>query len=155
MQRTRLLLAGAVVSAACAATVASAQAGPPAAHASRVAKVALRHTSVGRVLVDASGFTLFTFTKDSRNKDACVKISECPATWPALSTTGRPIAGQGVRSSLLSTIKLPNGTKQVTYAGHPLYRYREASEAGETTYVGANQFGGKWYAINAAGGSVK
>ena len=70
----------------------------------------------------------------------------CPAT---------PIAGHGVRASLLSTIRLPSGARQVTYAGHPLYLYREATERGETGYIGVSHFGGTWDALNASGGTVR
>jgi predicted lipoprotein with Yx(FWY)xxD motif len=155
VRRTYILLAGVLVSAACGASLASAQSGVPRALSSRVAKVQLRQTSLGRILVDSSGFTLYRFTKDTRNHDQCVKVSECPGTWPALSTSGKPLAGAGVKASLLSTIRLPSGAKQVTYSGHPLYRYAPAEEHGETTYVGAMQFGGTWYAVNSAGNYVK
>lgn len=155
MKRTHILLAAVLASAASVSTVAGAAAGAPSASASRVAKIELRHTSLGNILVNASGFTLYRFTKDARNQDMCVKISQCPGTWPALSTSGKPLAGPGVKASLLSTIKLPSGGKQVTYAGHALYGYAAAEERAETTYVGAMQFGGTWYAVNSAGNTVK
>jgi hypothetical protein len=72
-----------------------------------------------------------------------------------LSSSGRPTAGPGVNASLLSTIRLANGSTQVTYAGHPLYRYAAASERAETSYAGVKQFGGKWYAVSATGSNVK
>ncbi|MFI4977241.1 MAG: hypothetical protein ACHQC8_00965 [Solirubrobacterales bacterium] len=155
MKRIYILSAAVMASAASVSAVAGAQAGVPSASASRVAKVQLRHTGLGNILVDASGFTLFRFTKDGRNQDMCVKISQCPGTWPALTTSGKPLAGPGVKASLLSTIKLPGGARQVTYAGHALYRYANAEERAETTYVSAMQFGGIWYAVNAAGNTVK
>jgi predicted lipoprotein with Yx(FWY)xxD motif len=155
VKRIHILSAAALASAASVSAVAGAEAGVPSAGASRVAKVQLRHTSLGNVLVDASGFTLYRFTRDGRNQDMCVKISQCPATWPALTTSSKPLAGHGVKASLLSTIRLPSGAKQVTYAGHALYRYANSEERGETTYVSAMQFGGTWYAVNAGGGTVK
>jgi predicted lipoprotein with Yx(FWY)xxD motif len=155
VKRSYIISLAVLASAASVSVVAGAEAGVPSASASRVAKIQLRHTSLGKVLVDASGFTLFRFTKDGRNQDTCVKISQCPGTWPALTTSGKPLAGPGVKASLLSTIKLPSGAKQVTYAGHALYRYANAEERGETTYVSAMQFGGTWYAVNAAGSTVK
>jgi predicted lipoprotein with Yx(FWY)xxD motif len=60
-----------------------------------------------------------------------------------------------VKASSLSTIKLPGGASQVTYAGHPLYLYSGDSGPGETDYVGVSAFGGDWDAINAAGHAVK
>jgi predicted lipoprotein with Yx(FWY)xxD motif len=155
MRRMHVLLAGLLLGAAGGGAAASAQSPPAVARAASAAKVQLRRTSLGKILVNASGFTLYRFTIDPRNKDRCVTISGCTQTWPPLTTSGRPIAGAGVKSSLLSTIKLPNGRQQVTYAGHPLYSYQPARERGETEYVGAIQFGGTWDAVNAAGKLVK
>ena len=155
MKRAPLLLAGLILAATRVAAAASSAGGAARAQDSRAAKIQLRHTEVGKVLVDSSGFTVYRFSKDPRNSDTCVKISGCTNLWPPLMSSGRPVAGPGVRSALLSTIKLPGGGRQVTYAGHPLYRYSAATEKGETGYVGAQQFGGSWYALNAAGGSVK
>ena len=154
MKRVYALLLG-VLAAASLSALAGAQASAGSARAARVAKVQLRRTSLGRLFVSGSGFTLYTFSTDHHNKNTCIMVSGCPRTWPALTTSSRPTAGTGVKASLLSTIRLPNGSKQVTYAGHPLYLYRESTEPGETYYVGAMQFGGSWDAINAAGHSVK
>ena len=155
MTRTRLLTAAATVAlAAGSASAGTVQAAPPA-RAAAVAKVQLRHTGKGTILVNGSGFTLYRFTKDSHDANTCVTVRECPANWPALRSSGRPIAGHGVKASLLSTIRLPNGARQVTYAGRPLYMYAAASEPAETVYVGAMQFGGTWDAVSASGNLVK
>jgi predicted lipoprotein with Yx(FWY)xxD motif len=155
MKRAPLLVAGLIVAAPSTAAVASSAGGAARAHDSRTTKIQLRRTEIGKVLVDGSGFTLYRFSKDPRNSDMCVKIKECTNLWPPVMSSGRPVAGPGVRAALLSTIKLSGGGRQVTYAGHPLYRYSPATEKGETAYVGAQQFGGTWYAVNAAGRSVK
>jgi predicted lipoprotein with Yx(FWY)xxD motif len=151
-----IFLAAVLAGAASAATVAGAQGGIPAAHAARgAARVTLRHTSLGAILATSSGFTLYEFTRDHAGANSCVHISGCSETWPALQTSGRPTAGPGVKASLLSTTRLPGGKTQVTYAGHPLYRYSGDSGPGETSYVGEKLFGGRWYAVNASGGTVK
>ncbi len=157
MKRTRLVPSAVLATVLLAALVAvpAAPAGATSAHAARTEKIQLRHTSHGKVLVDASGFTVFRFSKDTGKKDTCVTTSECSTTWPALTTGGQPTAGPGVSASQLSTIKLPNGQRQVTYAGHPLYRYALASERGETSYIGVRQFGGIWSAVGATGATVK
>jgi predicted lipoprotein with Yx(FWY)xxD motif len=127
----------------------------PAALTARAQRIQLRHTSLGSVIVDSSGFTLFRFSKDSGKQNMCLKTSECSTTWPALETSGQPTVGPGLKASLVSTISLPGGKRQVTYAGHPLYRYALASERGETSYAGVKQFGGTWYAVSASGATVK
>jgi predicted lipoprotein with Yx(FWY)xxD motif len=154
----RRSLAGVATAAAAAAAALAVIAGPAAAttaRAARTEKIQLRRTSHGKVLVDASGFTVFRFSKDTGRRNTCLTTSECSTTWPALTTSGRPTAGPGVSASLLSTITLSNGQHQVTYAGHPLYRYALASERGETSYMGVRQFGGTWYAVSASGANVK
>src|ERR1700674_4939849 len=123
MKRTYLFLPLALTSAASVATVASADPGAPAAHPSSAATVTLRHTSLGSILVNSSGRTLYEFTHDRTNKNTCAPISGCSEAWPSLKTSGRPTGGSGVKASLLSSINLPGGGKQVTYAGHPLYTY--------------------------------
>ncbi len=155
MKRTYLFLAVALTCAASAATVASADPGASAAHSSSAATVALRHTSLGNILVNSSGRTLYEFTRDRANKNTCAPISGCSEAWPSLQTSGRPTGGSGIKVSLLSSINLPGGGKQVTYAGHPLYTYSGDSGPGKTSYVGAIAFGGTWYALNVSGGTVK
>ncbi|HUZ28757.1 MAG TPA: hypothetical protein VMU90_05920 [Solirubrobacteraceae bacterium] len=116
--------------------------------------VQLRQTGKGKILVDSRGFTLYMFTRDSRKHDACVHISGCASVWPASKATGRLTAGRGVNARMLGTIKVGR-TRQLTYAGHALYHYIGDTGPGQTGYVGQNQFGGFWYAINASGGTVK
>jgi predicted lipoprotein with Yx(FWY)xxD motif len=159
MKRIHLLRSGilalAVAIAALGASLDVAAGAATSAHAARSQKIQLRHTSRGTLLVDSSGFTVFRFSKDTGRKNTCITTSECSTTWPPLTSSGQPSAGPGVKSSLLSTIKLPNGTRQVTYAGHPLYRYSLAGERGETSYAGVKQFGGTWFAVSASGANVK
>ena len=155
MKRIYVLITCLLATSAGAVALVSSAAGAGGAREGQAAKIQLRQTSIGKILVDSSGFTLYRFTKDTGKANSCINISQCPGTWPALSGAAKPTAGPGVKSSLLSTIKLPNGSRQLTYAGHPLYRYFSASERGETAYVGAVEFGGKWLAVNAAGGLVK
>lgn len=151
MKRTYVFLAVALAGAASAASLASAQSNSPAARSSHAATVQLRHTSLGRILVNSSGRTLYEFTRDHGHKNSCAAIRGCSAVWPSLKSSGRPSAGSGVKASLLS---LTSG-HQVTYAGHPLYTYSGDSGPGKTSYVGIKQFGGTWYALNASGGAVK
>ncbi len=155
MKRVSIALAAVLACASGATTIASARTGAVTAHFSRAATVELHHTSLGEILSTSSGFTLYEFTRDHGDRNSCVSLSGCPSAWPALETSGRPNAGPGVKSSLLSSIRLPGGASQVTYAGHPLYRYSGDSAPGETGYVGADAFGGDWDAINASGHAVK
>jgi predicted lipoprotein with Yx(FWY)xxD motif len=118
------------------------------------AKIQLRQTSAGKILVNTRGYTVYAYSRDSNGKDACQNVSRCLVVWPPVTTSGTPIAGPGVRQALLGTIKLKNGTKQVTYAGHPLYTYIGDTQPAETTYINLYQLGGYWPAVNATGGKV-
>jgi predicted lipoprotein with Yx(FWY)xxD motif len=117
--------------------------------------IKLGNTSVGKILTKNSGFTIYVFTRDKKNRDSCVKLRGCAAIWPPVTTKAKPIAGRGIKASLLGTIKLPNGSLQVTYNGKPLYGYSADFSPRQTDYVGTPQFGGTWYAIDANGKVVK
>ncbi len=118
-------------------------------------KISLHHTSLGTILVAPNGFTLYQFSRDRSKTDNCQNIKGCMSIWPALVVSGTPQAGGGVSARLLGTIRLKNGKHQVTYGGHPLYRYSGDTEPGQTEYVGAIASGGTWTAINAQAKSVK
>lgn len=118
-------------------------------------KINLENTKKsGKILAAPNGWTIYAFTKDSPNKDACQNISGCLKAWPPVYTTGKPVAGTGVKQSLLGTITLKNGKKQVTYNGHALYLYKFDGGAHQTFYINFFQFGGNWPALNAAGKEV-
>jgi predicted lipoprotein with Yx(FWY)xxD motif len=113
--------------------------------------IRVEQTIAGKILTNGSGFTLYTFTRDRRNHDNCARVPRCLNVWPALTTTRRPVAGPHLRSSLIGTITLHGGIKQVTYAGHPLYTYAHDFSPRSTLYIGAYEYGGYWNALTAAG----
>ena len=153
MKALKVTLAAVLVSAAAGATIAAAH--QPRAHRTSAATLELAETGLGKIIVNSSGFTVFEFTKDKKDKDKCVTVSGCPQVWPALVASGTPTAGSGLMQSKIGTIKLSGGEEQVTYAGRPLYLYTGDSGPGETSSVGAKEFGGTWYALNAKGKKVK
>jgi hypothetical protein len=65
------------------------------------------------------------------------------------------VAGSGVQASLLGTVTRSDGSKQVTYGGHPLYMFSGDSAAGQVNGEGITSFGGTWYALDASGQPVK
>jgi predicted lipoprotein with Yx(FWY)xxD motif len=114
----------------------------------------LHKSKLGSILVTGQGYTLYTYTKDTRNHDACASFPGCLSVWPAL-TAAHPTAGPGVRRGLLGTIKVGGVGRQVTYAGHPLYTYVGDHSPGETDNINIFQSGGYWPAITATGRAVK
>jgi predicted lipoprotein with Yx(FWY)xxD motif len=148
--KIRIVLATVVAVALAAAGVAAAAA---VTHQSSAASgsVNLHKTKLGKVLAGKSGKTLYLFMADKHGKSAC--YGKCAANWPPLLS--KPTAGTGVKAALLGTTKRKNGTKQVTYAGHPLYFFKLDKSAGQTNGEGLNFFGGLWYGVNSAGRAVK
>jgi predicted lipoprotein with Yx(FWY)xxD motif len=123
-----------------------------AAATTRTATVKLRQTSLGQILADSHGKTLYLFAHDKGRTSRC--YGACAAYWPPLITKGKPTAGRGVRKSLLGTTRRRDGRRQVTYHGHPLYRFSGDTGAGQTTGEGLTDFGGEWDAVSAAGLAV-
>jgi predicted lipoprotein with Yx(FWY)xxD motif len=109
-------------------------------------KVTLRSTHLGKVLATSTGRVLYLYTPDTKNHSNCT--GGCAAAWPPLMTAGKPVAGPGVKQALLGTTKRSNGKLQVTYNGHPLYRYTGDMGAGQTNGEGSE---GIWFVVTAAG----
>jgi predicted lipoprotein with Yx(FWY)xxD motif len=145
--KTRLLALG-IALGLFAAIVATAQARAP-----KSAVVTLRKTSLGTILVDPRGRTLYLFEKDGKGISAC--NSACLSYWPAFTSTAVPRAGTGVKQSLLGLAKPNHGLRQVTYAGHPLYTFVGDKSPGQTSGEGLNNFGAGWYVLAASGQKVE
>ena len=111
--------------------------------------VQARKTALGQVLANADGHTLYMFMKDAAGISSCT--GACAQTWPPLTATVAPTAGPGADVGKLATIMRDDGTKQVTYAGSPLYAYSKDDGAGDTYGQGV---GGVWFAAGPDGKPV-
>ena len=109
---------------------------------------------LGKILVNGSSQTLYLFEKDKNGKSAC--SGSCAAFWPPLLTKGKPVAGSGVTASKLGTTKRSDGTTQVTYNKHPLYRFKmDNNKVGATKGEGLDAFGAEWYVVGTNGKKVE
>ncbi|MEV6782159.1 hypothetical protein [Streptomyces sp. NPDC051098] len=106
----------------------------------------------GTSLVDDKGMTLYVFDKDTKNKSNCT--GACAEGWPPLLDTAAPTASSGVKSNLLKTTTRSDGKKQVTYNGHPLYRFSADQKAGDANGQAVDAFGAKWYVISPEGKKI-
>ena len=131
-----------------AAIVATAQARAP-----KSAVVTLKKTSLGTILVDPRGRTLYLFEKDGNGVSVCT--SACLSYWPAFTSRTVPRAGAGVQQSLLRLAEPKRGLRQVTYDGHPLYTFVGDKQAGQTTGEGLTNFGAGWYVLAANGQKIE
>jgi predicted lipoprotein with Yx(FWY)xxD motif len=110
-------------------------------------------TSLGTILVDARGHTLYLFAKDKSGKSACA--GACATAWPPVIASGKPIAGMGAKLSLLGETKRGDGRMQVTYNHHPLYTFVKDTKKGQTAGENVDAFGAEWYAVSPAGAKVQ
>ncbi len=120
--------------------------------AARSATVTTARTGLGRVVADGSGRTLYLFEKDTTIRSACSGI--CAVYWPPLLTGSGAVVIKGVQRPLLGTIRRPDGSRQVTYAGHPVYRFSGDTTRGQTNGEGLHDFGAGWYALTPAGKKI-
>lgn len=107
----------------------------------------------GTYLTGASGRALYLWVADSNGKSSC--SGGCAQAWPPVTTTGMPAASEGAMTADLGTITRSDGTKQVTYKGHPLYYFAGDPEAGTTNGQGSPQFGAKWWLVTPSGSAIK
>jgi len=135
------------------ATTASAPAS--AASSAGVATVSVAHSGeLGSILVAGpKQRTVYLFAADKGPTSTC--SSACAEVWPPVTTTAGAKAAGGAVSADLGTITRSDGTKQVTYKGHPLYYYVGDPNSGDTSGQGINSFGAPWYVLSPSGSAVK
>lgn len=114
--------------------------------------ISVKQTSLGKTLVDANGRTLYLFEADTPNHSNLSSAGF--AVWPAFTSTGKPRAEGGTNAAHISTIPGPNGQRQVTYFGRPLYYYVGDQKPGATTGQGLNEFGALWYVLSSRGAAI-
>jgi predicted lipoprotein with Yx(FWY)xxD motif len=98
------------------------------------------------VLTNGKGLTVYTFAADSPGKSNC--YSSCAAYWPPV--TGSPSHVAGIPGTFGTTTRT-DGTKQVTWNGHPLYTYVADGGPGQAKGNNLNLNGGLWKEIVVSG----
>jgi predicted lipoprotein with Yx(FWY)xxD motif len=134
----------AVVAAALGALGLGASATPAAAGT----KISVRGSEFGRMLWGPGRQAIYVFERDGRKKSRC--YGECAEAWPPVFAKGKPVAGRGVRRSLLGTTGRRGGKRQVTYRGRPLYYYAHEGP-GEVLCHNVDLNGGRWWVVGPAG----
>jgi predicted lipoprotein with Yx(FWY)xxD motif len=112
--------------------------------------VALGTSTLGPILVDSQGRSLYLFEADTGGKSSCTS-GGCVAEWPPLIAGGAFRAGTGLAATQLGTTTRADGEPQVTYSGHPLYRFAGDTTPGVTAGQGLNDNGGLWYVVRTDG----
>ena len=160
-----LAVAGALALAACGGSSTSSSSGAAAAPgygggtagasngSTAASVVSTKTSSLGTFLVDGQGRTLYLWDADHGPRSTCT--AACAQAWPPLTTTGTPKASGAVKSSLLGTATRPDGSREVTYAGHPLYTYAGDTKPGQVTGEGSDSFGAPWWTVTTAGRALQ
>jgi predicted lipoprotein with Yx(FWY)xxD motif len=111
--------------------------------------VSARSTSLGTILVDSKGHTIYAFANDKANVSNCSGV--CAADWPPVTVSGTaPSSVPGVTGTI-GSITRSDGSHQLTVASHPLYTFSGDSNAGQTNGQGINLNGGVWTVVSPAG----
>jgi predicted lipoprotein with Yx(FWY)xxD motif len=134
-------------------TTSSAASTQPAAQTSSSSSGAIVKTasnSLGTILVNSQGMTLYHLSGEVNGKFICTS-SACLGVWHPLiaSSSGTPSGEVGS----LSTVKRPEGTKQVTYNGTPLYTFAQDKQPGETNGQGIKDVG-TWSVVTTSSSST-
>src|SRR5438132_14307799 len=129
MKRALMTLLVPFALAACGTAATNYGGGSAPSSASGSATISVQASSLGQILVDANGKTLYLFEADTSTQSTC--SGACAQAWPPLTTAGAPKATSGASASLLGTTTRSDGTTQVTYNGHPLYTFVSDTKPGD------------------------
>ncbi len=118
----------------------------------RGAKLKLAQSDYGKAVMNGRGRALYLFDRETTRTPDC--YGDCAVAWPPLLTKGKPVAGKGLEQRLLGTTARTDGTRQVTYRGHPLYYY-EHDRPGFIFCQDVFEFGGTWLLVNRRGNAIR
>lgn len=141
--------AGSATPAPPASSASSAPANPssPAAPAGQTVLQTAGSATLGTIVTDGSGYTLYRFDKDTAKPSMSNCNGACATLWPPVAAVDNAQV-KGVDKALVGTVTRADGSKQLTLNGWPLYRYSPDTKPGDTKGQGV---GGTWYASTPQG----
>jgi predicted lipoprotein with Yx(FWY)xxD motif len=105
--------------------------------------LAVAETSLGKILVDSKGLTVYYFTKDTADSGKSVCSGDCLVAWPSVEASSDTPSGEGITAKL-GTITRDDGSKQVTVEGLPVYLFQKDKAPGDVTGQGVGKV---WYVV--------
>ena len=129
------------------ATSAPASSAPASSAPASAAELMVADSKLGKIVVDGKGMSVYYFTKDTKDSGTSACTGGCLAAWPPVFTTSAMPSVEGVTGTL-GTITTPDGKKQVTINGMPIYYYAKDKAAGDITGQDVNQV---WYLVAPSG----
>jgi predicted lipoprotein with Yx(FWY)xxD motif len=97
---------------------------------------------LGKVVTDSAGLTLYRFDKDTASPPKSNCDGDCAKAWPVVAAGGAT-AAPGTDPALIGEVTRSDGSKQLTIAGWPMYRFAKDTKPGEAKGQGV---GGTWFA---------
>jgi predicted lipoprotein with Yx(FWY)xxD motif len=108
-------------------------------------------TSQSKVVTDAAGFTVYWFAIDTPKKSNC--NGTCASFWPPLPSSAK-LTNMSSLPGTIGKITRADGSKQLTYMGHPLYTFKQDTAPGQDNGNGKNLSGGVWWAMTPSGAKL-
>jgi predicted lipoprotein with Yx(FWY)xxD motif len=108
-------------------------------------------TSLGTVVVDARGRTVYQFDKDTIGAATSACTGVCVGLWPELTTSSSAPKASGVTGKI-GTAPTTGGARQLTLAGHRLYTFSGDTKAGQ---VNGEAFMKQWWVLAPTGQLIK
>jgi predicted lipoprotein with Yx(FWY)xxD motif len=144
-----VMAVGLAAAAACSSSGGSGGGSAPPASSSSGQALSAQSTSLGTILVESRGRTVYVFANDKPNVSTC--SGACAADWPPVSApVTLPASFPGVTGKV-GSIKRSDGKRQLTVASHPLYTFSGDSGPGQTSGQGITLNGGLWTAVLPSG----
>ncbi|NNH06885.1 hypothetical protein HLB10_07220 [Cellulomonas fimi] len=114
------------------------------------AELMTAETSLGEVVVDGEGMTVYYFLQDEPGSGTSACTGDCLMAWPPVLAESEEPVVEGVTGDV-GTIETPDGEHQVTVDGRPVYLFAQDAAAGDVNGQGVNDV---WYAVAPDGSQV-
>jgi predicted lipoprotein with Yx(FWY)xxD motif len=134
-------------SAAATSTPASSAPASSAPASASAAELKVADSKLGQIVVDGKGMSVYYYTKDTKDSGTSACTGGCLTAWPPVFTTSATPSVEGVTGTL-GTISTPDGKKQVTINGMPIYYFAKDKAAGDITGQDVNKV---WYLVAPSG----
>jgi predicted lipoprotein with Yx(FWY)xxD motif len=124
---------------------------PAKSAAKKGTTIKVEKTKFGMALVNGAGKAVYLFELENSSTPQC--YDECARAWPPVLTKGKPVAGKGIKPAKLGTTTRRDGSRQVTFAGHPLYFYVHDTRD-KILCHDVVEFGGRWLLVGPSGSAL-
>ncbi|MEC5179669.1 COG4315 family predicted lipoprotein [Arthrobacter sp. CG_A4] len=125
----------------------AASSAPASTPAAAAAALKVASSKLGQIVVDGKGMSVYYFTKDTKDSGTSACTGGCLTAWPPVVTTSAAPTVDGVTGKV-GTIATPDGKKQVTINGMPIYYFAKDKAAGDVLGQGVNSV---WYVVAPSG----